>query len=80
MLADIPATFADEQGLVHNVEYRPAAPVEEGVKRFVQRYRECYRVQRHFAGIFIPNQSRFCYNAPASFGRETPYIDSASRY
>ncbi len=41
---DVPSTFADVEDLVRDVGYRPATSVEEGVKRFVEWYREYYRV------------------------------------
>ncbi len=41
---DVPSTFADVEDLVRDVGYRPATSVEEGVKRFVDWYREHYRV------------------------------------
>jgi UDP-glucuronate 4-epimerase len=37
---DVPDTYADATELVQNVGYRPVTPVEEGVKRFVEWYRE----------------------------------------
>jgi len=39
---DVPDTFADIDDLVRDVGYRPATPVEEGVKRFVEWYVEYY--------------------------------------
>ncbi len=41
---DVPDTYADVQDLVHDVGYRPATPVEEGVRRFVEWYRGYYGV------------------------------------
>ena len=41
---DVPATSADVSRLEAAVGYRPATPVEEGVKRFVKWYREYYKV------------------------------------
>jgi len=43
-LGDVPDTWADVEDLVANVGYRPATPVEEGVKRFVEWYAEFYGV------------------------------------
>ena len=40
---DVPDTWADAEDLVRDVGYRPATPVEEGVKRFVQWYLEYYQ-------------------------------------
>jgi len=37
---DVPATYADVDDLMRNVEFRPATTIEEGVKRFVEWYRE----------------------------------------
>jgi len=39
---DVPDTFADIDDLVRDVGYRPATPVEEGVRRFVEWYRAYY--------------------------------------
>ena len=41
---DVPATWADVQALTDDVGYRPATPIEEGVARFVEWYREYYNV------------------------------------
>lgn len=41
---DVPDTYADVEDLVQDVGYRPATPVEEGVRRFVEWYREYYKV------------------------------------
>ena len=43
-LGDVPDTWADVEDLVKDVGYRPATPVEEGVKRFVDWYAEYYGV------------------------------------
>lgn len=40
---DVPATYADVQALIDDVGYCPATPVEEGIARFVQWYREFYK-------------------------------------
>ncbi len=39
---DVPATFADVDDLVADVGFKPATPLEVGVKRFVAWYREFY--------------------------------------
>lgn len=39
---DVPASWADVDDLVRDFNYAPAIPVEEGVRRFVQWYREFY--------------------------------------
>jgi len=40
---DVPDTWADAEDLVRDVGYRPATPVETGVRRFVDWYLEYYR-------------------------------------
>ncbi|NWF39503.1 NAD-dependent epimerase [Mariprofundus sp. NF] len=39
---DVPATYADVDDLVRDVDYRPDTPVVEGVARFVAWYRDYY--------------------------------------
>jgi UDP-glucuronate 4-epimerase len=39
---DVPDTRADIADLVHDLEYTPKVPVEEGVRRFVEWYRSYY--------------------------------------
>ena len=41
---DVPDTYADVDALVEDVDYRPGTPVEEGVKNFVEWYRDFYKV------------------------------------
>lgn len=41
---DVPDTFSDTSDLERDVGYRPATPVEEGVRHFVQWYRDYYKV------------------------------------
>ncbi|MEM1068993.1 MAG: NAD-dependent epimerase [Planctomycetota bacterium] len=41
---DVPATFADIDALETAVGFRPSTSIEEGVKRFVQWYRDYYQV------------------------------------
>jgi UDP-glucuronate 4-epimerase len=43
---DVPETFADIDDLVRDVGYRPATPVEVGVRRFVDWFREYYGYKR----------------------------------
>jgi UDP-glucuronate 4-epimerase len=40
---DVPDTFADVEDLVRDVGYRPSTSVEEGVKAFVEWYRDYYK-------------------------------------
>jgi UDP-glucuronate 4-epimerase len=42
---DVPDTFADVEDLVRDVGYKPATPVEVGIRRFVDWYLEYYRNQ-----------------------------------
>jgi len=39
---DVPATYADVDALVQDVGFKPATPIEEGVRRFVDWYRSYY--------------------------------------
>jgi UDP-glucuronate 4-epimerase len=41
---DVPDTYADVSALTEDVGYKPDTPIEEGVKRFVEWYREYYKV------------------------------------
>ena len=41
---DVPATYADVDALIEDVDYRPSTPVEEGIGNFVDWYREFYGV------------------------------------
>jgi len=41
---DVPATYADVDDLVADVDYQPDTPIEVGVARFVEWYREFYAV------------------------------------
>src|SRR5512139_2128575 len=43
-LGDVPDTYADVEDLVRDVGYKPATTVEQGVKAFVDWYREYYQV------------------------------------
>ena len=40
---DVPATWADVQDLIQDFSYRPITPIDQGVKKFVEWYREFYR-------------------------------------
>ncbi len=41
---DVPATYADVDDLVEDLDYRPSTPVQEGIDRFVTWYRDFFRV------------------------------------
>jgi UDP-glucuronate 4-epimerase len=45
-LGDVPETFADIDDLVRDVGYRPATPIEVGVRRFVEWFCEYYGYKR----------------------------------
>ena len=40
---DVPETYADVQGLVADVGYKPDTSIEEGIKKFVLWYRDFYK-------------------------------------
>jgi UDP-glucuronate 4-epimerase len=42
---DVPDTFADVDDLVRDVGYKPATPVEEGVRKFVEWYVDYYGIK-----------------------------------
>lgn len=41
---DVPATYANVDALVRDVDFKPATPIEVGIERFVKWYREYYGV------------------------------------
>ncbi len=41
---DVPDTYADVTDLINDVDYKPDTSVEDGVKRFVEWYRDYYQV------------------------------------
>jgi UDP-glucuronate 4-epimerase len=43
---DVAETYADIDDLVRDVGYRPATPIEEGVRRFVDWFCEYYKYKR----------------------------------
>jgi len=45
-LGDVPDTYADVEDLMRDVGYKPATPVEQGVRAFVEWYRGYYRDSR----------------------------------
>ena len=44
-LGDVQTTYADVDDLVRDVGFKPDTPIEEGLKHFVQWYKEYYRVK-----------------------------------
>ena len=41
---DVPRTYADIDGLVREIGFRPEIPIEEGISRFIEWYRHYYGV------------------------------------
>jgi UDP-glucuronate 4-epimerase len=41
---DVPATFADVDGLIHDFDYKPNTDYREGIRRFVKWYRDYYKI------------------------------------
>ncbi len=41
---DVPATYADVDDLMRDVDFRPATPIAEGIRRFTEWYRAYHRV------------------------------------
>ncbi len=41
---DVPATYADVDALIEDVDYKPETTVDDGIKRFVAWYRDYYKV------------------------------------
>ena len=41
---DVPATYADVDDLMRDVDFKPATPIAEGIKRFVDWYRSYHRL------------------------------------
>ncbi|MGK0498681.1 MAG: UDP-glucuronate 4-epimerase [Oceanicoccus sp.] len=41
---DVPDTYADVDALIKDVDYKPETPIELGVQRFVEWYKEYYKV------------------------------------
>ena len=39
---DVPATYADIDDLIHDVDFKPDTPIEVGIQRFVDWYRDYY--------------------------------------
>lgn len=41
---DVPDTYADVDALINDVGYKPSTPIEVGIRRFVDWYRDYYKV------------------------------------
>ncbi len=42
---DVPATFADVDDLMRDVDFKPATPIADGISRFIDWYRAYHRLQ-----------------------------------
>src|SRR5664279_4079257 len=42
---DVPATYADVEDLMREVDFRPSTPIEEGIARFIAWYRDWIKVR-----------------------------------
>jgi UDP-glucuronate 4-epimerase len=41
---DVPATFADVDDLIQDVGFKPSTSIEDGIQRFIEWYKEYYRI------------------------------------
>jgi UDP-glucuronate 4-epimerase len=41
---DVPATYADVDALVRDVGFAPRTPIAHGIGRFIEWYRDYYRI------------------------------------
>jgi UDP-glucuronate 4-epimerase len=41
---DVPATYADVDDLMREVDFRPNTPIAEGIGRFIEWYRSYHRL------------------------------------
>ena len=41
---DVPATYADVDDLMREIGFRPSTSIEEGIRRFVARFREYHSI------------------------------------
>jgi UDP-glucuronate 4-epimerase len=41
---DVPATYADVDDLMRDVDFKPATPIAEGISRFIEWYRAYHRL------------------------------------
>jgi len=39
---DVPATYADIEDLIRDIDFRPATPIEQGIRKFAAWYRDFY--------------------------------------
>ena len=43
---DVPATYADIDALIEDVDYFPSTPIDVGIARFVQWYKTYYGIEK----------------------------------
>lgn len=43
---DVPTTYADVDDLMKDVGFKPSTPIEKGIKKFVEWYRNYYGQRR----------------------------------
>lgn len=41
---DVPATYADVSDLIRDLDYKPETTIQEGIDKFVDWYREFFKV------------------------------------
>jgi UDP-glucuronate 4-epimerase len=41
---DVPVTYADVDDFINDIGFKPSTPLDEGIKKFVEWYREYYRI------------------------------------
>ena len=41
---DVPATYADVDDLINAVGFKPNTPIEEGISKFVEWYKDYYKI------------------------------------
>ncbi len=42
---DVPETYADVSDLIREIDFKPATPIEEGVTKFIEWYKEYYHIE-----------------------------------
>ena len=48
---DVPTTYADVTDLMNDVGFKPETPIEVGIQRFVDWYREYYSKAKTAVGV-----------------------------
>ena len=43
-LGDVPATYADVTDLINDVQYKPQTPIQQGINRFIEWFKDYYEV------------------------------------